>query len=279
MHKFLTVAFFALAELTILSCSEDNDELVPNRSNNLYISQYPIYEITYTEGETDESETVGNSIYATFSYDVQNRITHIDYDHADMYDFTYNPFKVICNQWDGITAQKTSSNGYISHLEFKDGDRSFLYDFSYDNKNHLIKIQRTIDNSTLTTSINWESNSIGSVLQTDDNYGADNPFNNIISEHEVKNNHLQWTTCAAQMLGLEEAILPLALGGFLGEAPEYLPSTITTISGGTTVISNYWYKFNKDNTIACENGYERFIIGSYEKTRTITMYYNYNGRQ
>lgn len=125
MHKFLTVAFFALAELTILSCSEDNDELVPNPSNNLYIFQYPIYEITYTEGETDESETVGNSIYATFSYDVQNRITHIDYDHADMYDFTYNPFKVICNQWDGITAQKTSSNGYISHLEFKDGDRSF----------------------------------------------------------------------------------------------------------------------------------------------------------
>lgn len=81
------------------------------------------------------------------------------------------------------------------------------------------------------------------------------------------------------MLGLEEAILPLALGGFLGEAPEYLPSTITTISGGTTVISNYWYKFNNDNTIACENGYERFILGSYEKTRTITMYYNYNGRQ
>lgn len=174
MHKFLKiipVAFFAITALTISSCSDDNGQPTPNPSenSNLYTFQYPIYEITYTEGETDESETVGNNIYATFSYDAQNRITHIDYDYADMYDFTYTPFNVICNQWDGITSQKISSNGYISHLEFKDGDRSFSYDFSYDNNNHLIKIQRTIDNSTLTTSINWESNSIGSVLQTDNN--------------------------------------------------------------------------------------------------------------
>lgn len=257
-------AFLFLTCLMFLSSCGNDDK--PENKTYEYSYQFPVLEISCSV-DNGEKEP-----YVIFEYDIYNRITHVTFDDFDMYNFSYDPLNIVCNQFEGISHLSIGKNGYISEVTINDEGQAISLSCEYDKHDHLVSLTRTMGNLSYVTSIEWKNSSIVAVATRPKEGGMeDYPLYSHTAQCSVENSRLQWTTAVAQMIGEEDAFFPLALCGFFGKAPEYLPTMITSKSENNSVVTNFTYMFNNDGTIAIETGEEKY----YFHERNMTMYYRY----
>lgn len=247
-----------------LNSCDNNSE--PDSEKSMFSTKYPVSEILCSVNNSEESP------YMSFNYDNGNRIIGVMFDGEEMYRFSYNPLKVTCNMWDGISYQSLAKNGYLEKISIDDDGTTMSFDFEYDSSDHLLSIVRSLnDLSVAITNISWKDNRIVAVKTTSLSGGEYNiPDYEIVSTQ--RNQCKQWTTAVAQLVGFEDGFFPLIMCGLLGRAPEYLPTEVTATHGNYSVITKLDYKFNSDGSIATENGTESYA-GGY--SRNMTMYYKY----
>lgn len=238
MKKIFAGALTLLAVLTV-SCtvSEPESDGTPT-GNNARLVSLSYYGINFMK----------------VSYDRQGRVTEIrtgGSEEYDLYQFSYDPFEVMCEEWGEVTHYdettgawtnstelrerdrwhdiKLSTSGYITAMHvtsvdytvagMPEGDASTSHVLChYDDEGHLTRINADSD----VTVCHWDPQGrLTSVEYTESDADHNGSYKATWEYSSFPNTHLQWDP----MLPL---VGPVQITGIFGKAPSYFVKSVVT---------------------------------------------------
>ncbi len=262
--KVLSYALVLISAVVFFTSCEDNDS---GADISKYAQKYCLKEITVSVDDDNPTSLI------KLDYDENKRIFEIEYSGIDLYRISYNPFTILCNEWGGISELLLNDRGYISKMVFRNEGDPFSISIEYDKNEHPISVTRIIDGVTYTTTIVWNGNGIESTKTAILSGNSDNnPYMDHSVKGKVKNQGSQWPTSMAQLIAEDDGMVPLVIGGFIGRAPEYLPTEVISVAGQYSVTTKINYSFNVDGSLSKEEGEE---IRPWGGKRKLIMNYLY----
>lgn len=256
-YYLLCTFFFCCLPFALTSCSSDDDEEGGSAEGSATAGQ-----VSTTDGETLYITQVGDNV---FSYDDKGKIAECKVYGSDVYNFSYNPFKISRSyQGNGYTDNEeytdisvngkgaiTSMKEYFDYTSSKNEDENESGNgnltCSYDGSGHLVSMKVTgtstykddgktvTEKSSLDYSFTWTDGKLMKIVCTSVEDG-ERDVETVTFEYgdnAQRNVTKQWTDC---FFGdcIEEMEWLFYLGYF-GVAGDYHPTGATQVdSDGTT---------------------------------------------
>lgn len=262
MKKIFAGALTLLAVLTV-SCtvSEPESDGTPT-GNNARLVSLSYYGINFMK----------------VSYDRQGRVTEIrtgGSEEYDLYQFSYDPFEVMCEEWGEVTHYnettgawtnstelrerdrwhdiKLSTSGYITAMhvtsvdytvaDMPEGDASTSHVLChYDDEGHLTRINADSD----VTVYHWDPQGrLTSVEYTEADTDHNGSYKATWKYSSFANTHLQWDPMLP-FLG------PVQITGIFGKAPSYFVQSVVTeyTNQQYTESAQFSYRLNSNGFVS-----------------------------